>query len=94
MVSTDTKEDQGINPGDERNKIEMISNRPTPDPGKEIEAESSDVFTHGQSSCRPRQRAHRRDHQLHEHEQSERDARGRIAREESGRARSDESIRR
>jgi aconitate hydratase len=49
MASTDTKEDQGINPGDELNKIEMTSNRPTPDPGKEIEAESSDVFTHGQT---------------------------------------------
>jgi aconitate hydratase len=49
MFSTDKKEDQGINPGDELNKIEMISNRPTPDPGKEIEAESSDVFTHGRT---------------------------------------------
>ena len=49
MASTDKKEDQGISPGDERNKIEMISNRPTPDPGKEIEAESSDVFTHGRT---------------------------------------------
>ena len=49
MASSDTKEDQGINPGDELNKIEMTSNRPTPDPGKEIEAESSDVFTHGQT---------------------------------------------
>jgi aconitate hydratase len=49
MASTDKKEDQGINPGDELNKIEMIANRPTPDPGKEIEAESSDVFTHGQT---------------------------------------------
>ena len=47
MFSTDKKEDQGISPGDERNKIEMITNRPTPDPGKEIEAESSDVFTRG-----------------------------------------------
>jgi aconitate hydratase len=47
MFSTDKKEDQGISPGDELNKIEMISNRPTPDPGKEIEAESSDVFTQG-----------------------------------------------
>jgi aconitate hydratase len=47
MFSTDKKEDQGINPGDELNKIEMIANRPTPDRGKEIEAESSDVFTHG-----------------------------------------------
>src|SRR6266567_2169196 len=49
MPSTDNKEDQGISPGDELNKIEMISNRPTPDSGKEIEAESSDVFAHGHS---------------------------------------------
>src|SRR6266536_544728 len=49
MFSTDKKEDQGISPGDELNKIEMIANRPTPDGGKEIEAESSDVFTHGRT---------------------------------------------
>jgi len=49
MFSTDKKEDQGINPGDELNKIEMVSNRPTPDPGKEIEAKSGDVFTHGRT---------------------------------------------
>jgi len=49
MASTDKKEDQGINPGDELNKIEMVANRPTPDPGREIEAESSEVFTHGHS---------------------------------------------
>jgi aconitate hydratase len=49
MGSTDKKEDQGISPGDELNKIEMISNRPTPDPGKEIEAESREVFTHGRA---------------------------------------------
>jgi aconitate hydratase len=49
MASTDKKEDQGINPGDELNKIEMIANRPTPDPGREIEAESSKVFAHGHS---------------------------------------------
>jgi aconitate hydratase len=49
MASTDKKEGQGINPGDELNKIEMISNRPTPDPGNEIEAESTDVFTHGRT---------------------------------------------
>ncbi len=48
MFSTDRK-DQGINPGDELNKIEMIANRPTPDPGKEIEAESHDVFTRGRA---------------------------------------------
>ncbi len=49
MFSTDKKEDQGISPGDELNKIEMIANRPTPDLGKEIEAESSDVFTQGRT---------------------------------------------
>jgi aconitate hydratase A / 2-methylisocitrate dehydratase len=49
MASTDTKEDQGINPGDELNKIEMVANRPTPDPGKEIEAESRDVFLQGRA---------------------------------------------
>src|SRR5216117_1911477 len=49
MPSTDNKEDQGITPGEERNQIEMIANRPTPDPGKEIEAESSDVFTQGRT---------------------------------------------
>src|SRR5437016_364785 len=49
MASSDTKEDQGINPGDELNKIEMLANRPTPDSGKEIEAESADVFAHGHS---------------------------------------------
>ena len=49
MFSTDIKEDQGINPGDQLNKIEMVANRPTPDPGKEIEAESSQVFLHGRT---------------------------------------------
>jgi aconitate hydratase len=46
MVSTDI-ENQGIKPGDERNKLEMVANRPTPDPAKEIEAESTEVFRHG-----------------------------------------------
>src|SRR5205809_2315353 len=49
MASTDTKEDQGISPGDERNKIEMVANRPTPDTGTEIEAESKEVFTRGRA---------------------------------------------
>ncbi len=48
MVSTD-REEQGIEPGDQLNKVEMVSNRPTPDPGDEIEAESHDVFHHGHS---------------------------------------------
>lgn len=49
MVSTD-REDQGIEPGDARNKVEMVSNRPTPDPGNEIEEENRDVFHQGQTS--------------------------------------------
>jgi aconitate hydratase len=49
MFSTDTKEDQGIRPGEARNVLEMVANRPTPDPSKEIEAESSQVFLHGRT---------------------------------------------
>src|SRR5512132_981515 len=49
MFSTDTKEDQGISAGEALNKLEMVSNRPTPDPGKEIEAESNQVFLHGRT---------------------------------------------
>jgi aconitate hydratase len=48
MASTD-KADQGIEPGDERNKVEMIANRPTPDSVQEIEAKPGDTFAHGQS---------------------------------------------
>ena len=48
MVSSDRPE-QGIEPGDERNKVEMIANRPTPDTGSEIEAEDSHVFHRGKS---------------------------------------------
>ena len=48
MVSTD-KADQGIEPGDERNKVEMVANRPTPDSVKEIEAKPGDTFARGQS---------------------------------------------
>jgi aconitate hydratase len=48
MVSSD-KEDQGIEPGDERNKVEMVANRPTPDSVAEIEAKPGDIFAHGQS---------------------------------------------
>src|SRR6184192_913291 len=49
MFSTDNKEDQGISPGEERNKLEMVANRPTPDPATEIEAESREVFTRGRT---------------------------------------------
>ncbi len=48
MVSTDRVE-QGIEPGDELNKVEMVSNRPTPDPAEDIESEKEQVFQHGQS---------------------------------------------
>jgi aconitate hydratase len=48
MASTDNR-DQGIEPGDERNKIEMVTNRPTPDPVNEFETEPADPFHHGTS---------------------------------------------
>src|SRR3954467_14238863 len=48
MVSTDNK-DQGIEPGDERNKVEMVSNRPTPDSVAEIDAKPGETFARGQS---------------------------------------------
>src|SRR5438874_2702396 len=47
-ASTDTM-DQGIDPGDERNKVEMVSNRPTPDSVAEIDAKPGDTFPRGQS---------------------------------------------
>ncbi len=49
MVSTD-KADQGIEPGDERNKVEMVANRPTPDSVKEIEAKPGDTFAPGRAA--------------------------------------------
>jgi aconitate hydratase len=49
MFSTDTKEHQGIRPGEPMNVLEMVANRPTPDPSKEIEAESSQVFPPGRT---------------------------------------------
>jgi aconitate hydratase len=48
MPSTD-KPNQGIEPGEERNKIEMIANRPTPDTAKEFASSPADPFRHGQS---------------------------------------------
>ena len=65
-----SSQDQGIEPGDERNKVEMVTNRPTPDAASEIEAESQCSIPSWPKPDRPRQRADRRDHQLHEHEQS------------------------
>ncbi len=48
MVSTD-RPDQGIEPGDPRNKVEMVANRPTPDRADEIQSEDEQVFHHGRS---------------------------------------------
>jgi aconitate hydratase len=45
MPSTD--EGGGIAPAEERNKLEMVSNRPTPDTAKELKG--ADPFHHGQS---------------------------------------------
>ncbi len=86
MPSTD-KRNQGIDPGEERNKLEMVSNRPTPDSAKEIEEETCRSVSSRPNRDWARQCLDRGDHELHEHEQPERDAGGRFAREESGRAR-------
>jgi len=48
MPSSD-KPNQGIEPGEERNKAEMITNRPTPDTARELNDASADPFHHGQS---------------------------------------------
>ncbi|MBV9007769.1 MAG: aconitate hydratase [Verrucomicrobia bacterium] len=48
MVSTD-KRNQGIEPGDELNKIEMVANRPTPNPVGELESVHVDPFHHGEA---------------------------------------------
>jgi aconitate hydratase len=47
MPSTDRTD--SVEPGEERNKAEMVTNRPTPDTAKEIEDASADPFHHGQS---------------------------------------------
>ena len=88
MVSTD-KPDQGIEPGDERNKVEMVANRPTSRLGPGNRSQTWRYVRARTKPHRPRQRADRGDHQLHEHKQSKRDARRRFARQESGRARPD-----
>jgi aconitate hydratase len=48
MPSTD-KRDADIQPGEERNKLEMVANRPTPDTAQELEDSPGDPFRHGQS---------------------------------------------
>ena len=48
MPSSD-KSGPGIEPGEERNKAEMVNNRPTPDTAKELKDSAADPFHHGQS---------------------------------------------
>ncbi|MGH8095364.1 MAG: aconitate hydratase AcnA, partial [Chthoniobacterales bacterium] len=48
MPSTDQRS-QGIEPGEERNKLEMITNRPTPDPVGELPAEPLAAQRRGES---------------------------------------------
>src|SRR5437660_11204546 len=48
MPSTD-KSGPSIEPGEERNKAEMVNNRPTPDTAKELKDSSADPFHHGES---------------------------------------------
>jgi len=48
MPSTD-KSGPSIEPGEERNKAEMVNNRPTPDTAKELKDSAADPFHHGQS---------------------------------------------
>ncbi|PYX33656.1 MAG: aconitate hydratase, partial [Acidobacteria bacterium] len=46
MPSTDQG---GVEDAEERNKLEMVANRPTPDTAKEIKDSTADPFHHGQS---------------------------------------------
>ena len=48
MPSSD-KSGLSIEPGEERNKAEMVNNRPTPDTAKELKDSAADPFHHGQS---------------------------------------------
>jgi aconitate hydratase len=48
MPSSD-KSGQSIEPGEERNKAEMVNNRPTPDTAKELKDSAADPFHHGES---------------------------------------------
>src|SRR5438477_1033005 len=47
MPSTDRTD--SVEPGEERNKAEMVTNRPTPDTAKELKDSAADPFHHGQS---------------------------------------------
>jgi aconitate hydratase len=47
MPSTDRPNQ--VEPGEERNKLEMVANRPTPDTAVELETSAGDPFQHGRS---------------------------------------------
>src|SRR6202022_2039851 len=48
MPSSD-KSGPSIEPGEERNKAEMVNNRPTPDTAKKLKDTAADPFRHGES---------------------------------------------
>ena len=48
MPSTD-KRSKEVEPTQERNKLEMVANRPTPDSAKDLKEATADPFHHGQS---------------------------------------------
>src|SRR5881397_2263501 len=48
-IPSSDKSGPSIEPGEERNKAEMVNNRPTPDTAKELKDSASDPFRHGQS---------------------------------------------
>ncbi len=48
MPSTDNA-GLGMEPGEERNKAEMLTNRPTPDTARELKESAADPFHHGES---------------------------------------------
>src|SRR6058998_2028864 len=48
-MPSSNKSGPSIEPGEERNKAEMVNNRPTPDTAKELRDSAADPFHHGES---------------------------------------------
>src|SRR5437667_874534 len=48
-IPSSDKDGPSIEPGEERNKAEMVNNRPTPDTAKELRDSAADPFHHGES---------------------------------------------
>jgi len=48
-IPSSDKSGPSIEPGEERNKAEMVNNRPTPDTAKELKDSAADPFHHGES---------------------------------------------